>query len=222
MNALLHPDPYAGARRQMVEQHLIARGVRDERVLAAMERVPRHEFVPAYNAAEAYEDHPIVIGEGQTISQPFMVASMLEHAAIKPADVVLEVGTGSGYQTALLAELAVEVFSVERFASLAESAQRKLAHLNYANVVISTGDGSLGLASAAPFDVIIVAAAAPSPPPPLVEQLRDGGRLVVPVGGADEQELFVVRKVNGVAQPQKLYGCKFVPLIGKHGQKSNV
>jgi len=203
----------------MVEQHLIARGIRDERVLAAMERVPRHEFVPAYNAAEAYEDHPIVIGEGQTISQPFMVASMLEHAGIQPADVVLEVGTGSGYQTALLAELAAEVFSVERFASLAESAQRKLAHLNYANVVISTGDGSLGLASAAPFDVIIVAAAAPSPPPPLVEQLREGGRLVVPVGGANEQELFVVRKINGAAQSQKLYACKFVPLIGAHGQR---
>jgi protein-L-isoaspartate(D-aspartate) O-methyltransferase len=219
MNALLHPDPYADARRQMVEQQLRKRSIRDERVLAAMGRVPRHEFVPTYNAAEAYEDHPIVIGESQTISQPFMVASMLEQAAIKPADVVLEVGTGSGYQTALLAELAAEVFSVERFASLAESAQRKLARLNYANVVISTGDGSLGLASAAPFDVIVVAAAAPAAPPPLVEQLREGGRLVIPVGGADEQELFVVRKVNGVGQPQKLYGCKFVPLIGAHGQK---
>ncbi|MEO6120223.1 MAG: protein-L-isoaspartate(D-aspartate) O-methyltransferase [Terriglobales bacterium] len=219
MNALLHPDPYADARRRMVEQQPIKRGIRDQRVLAAMERVPRHEFVPTYNAGEAYEDHPIVIGESQTISQPFMVASMLEHAAIKPADVVLEVGTGSGYQTALLAELAAEVFSVERFASLAESAQRKLAHLNYANVVISTGDGSLGLASAAPFDVIIVAAAAPSAPPPLVEQLREGGRLVIPVGGVDEQELFVVRKVNGRAESQRLYGCKFVPLIGAHGQK---
>ena len=219
MNALPNPDPYAGARRRMVEQQLIARGVRDERVLAAMERVPRHEFVPSYNAVEAYEDHPIVIGESQTISQPFMVASMLEHAAIKPADVALEVGTGSGFQTALLAELAAEVFSVERFASLAESAQRILAHLNYANVVISTGDGSLGLPSAAPFDVIVVAAASPAIPPPLVEQLREGGRLVIPIGGAYEQDLYVVRKVNGAAHPQKLYGCKFVPLIGTHGQQ---
>ncbi len=219
MNAALPLDPYSDARRLMVEQQLTARGIRDERVLAAMERVPRHEFVPAYNAAEAYEDHPIVIGESQTISQPFMVGSMLEHAAIKPADMVLEVGTGSGYQTALLAELAAEVFSVEWFAALAESAQRILAHLNYANVVISTGDGSLGLASAAPFDVIIVAAAAPAAPPPLVEQLREGGRLVVPVGGVYEQELYVVRKVNGAAYPQRLYGCKFVPLVGAHGQR---
>jgi protein-L-isoaspartate(D-aspartate) O-methyltransferase len=220
MHAVLDPDPFAGARRQMVEQQLIQRGIRDERVLAAMERVPRHEFLPAYNAAEAYGDHPIVIGEGQTISQPFMVASMLEHAAIQPTDVVLEVGTGSGYQTALLAELAGEVFSVERFASLAESAQRTLARLNYANVVIVTGDGSLGLPSAAPFDVIIVAAAAPVAPPPLVEQLREGGRLVVPVGGEGDQELYVVRKVNGVAHSQRLYGCKFVPLIGAHGQRA--
>lgn len=220
MNAVLNPDPYAGARRQMVEQQLAARGVREARVLAAMERVPRHEFVPPYNAAEAYEDHPIVIGEGQTVSQPFMVASMLEHAAIKPADVVLEVGTGSGYQTALLAELAAEVFSIERFASLAESAQRVLAHLNYANVVIVTGDGSRGLPSAAPFDVIVVAAASPAIPPPLMEQLREGGRLIIPVGGASEQELYVVRKVDGKAHSQRLYGCKFVPLIGEHGQKN--
>lgn len=220
MNALTHPDPYAGARREMVERQLRTRGVRDERVLAAMERVPRHEFVPSYNAPEAYEDHPIVIGESQTISQPYMVASMLEHAAIQPADVVLEVGTGSGYQTALLAELAAEVFSVERFASLAEAAQRVLAHLNYANVVIVTGDGSLGLPSAAPFDAIIVAAASPAIPPPLVEQLREAGRLVVPIGSPEEQTLYVVRKVNGQSRPERLYGCKFVPLIGAYGQQT--
>ncbi len=219
MNAVLNPDPFAGARRKMIEEQLQRRGIRDERVLAAMERVPRHEFVPPYDAAKAYEDHPIVIGEGQTISQPYMVASMLEHAAIQPADVVLEVGTGSGYQTALLAELAAEVFSIERFASLAASAQRVLAHLNYANVVIVTGDGSMGLPSAAPFDVIVVAAAAPVAPPPLIEQLRERGRLVVPVGGPEEQELYVVRKVNGQPHSQRLYGCKFVPLIGAHGQK---
>jgi len=220
MNAVLNPDRYAAVRRQMVEEQLVKRGVRDPRVLAAMERVPRHEFVPSYDAAQAYEDHPVVIGENQTISQPFMVASMLEHAAIQPADVVLEVGTGSGYQTALLAELAAEVFSVERFASLAESAQRLLAHLNYANVIIATGDGSLRLPSAAPFDVIVVAAAAPEVPAPLIEQLREGGRLVVPVGGGESQELMLVRKVSGRAQTQKLYGCKFVPLIGAYGQKT--
>jgi protein-L-isoaspartate(D-aspartate) O-methyltransferase len=217
MNALPNPDPLVEPRRRMVQEQLVKRGIRDERVLAVMERVPRHEFIPAYNAAEAYEDHPIVIGENQTISQPFMVASMLEHAAIKPADVVLEIGTGSGYQTALLAELAAEVFSVERFASLAESAQRVLARLHYANVVISTGDGSLGLPSAAPFDVIVVAAAAPAAPPPLVEQLREGGRLVIPIGGGGDQDLYIVRKVNGQAHTQRLYGCRFVPLIGAHG-----
>jgi protein-L-isoaspartate(D-aspartate) O-methyltransferase len=217
MNALPNPDPLVEPRRRMVQEQLVKRGIRDERVLTAMGRVPRHEFIPAYNAAEAYEDHPIVIGENQTISQPFMVASMLEHAAIKPTDVVLEIGTGSGYQTALLAELAAEVFSVERFASLAESAQRVLARLHYANVVISTGDGSLGLPSAAPFDVIVVAAAAPAAPPPLIEQLREGGRLVVPIGGGGDQDLYIVRKVNGQAHTQRLYGCRFVPLIGAHG-----
>ncbi|HUS19971.1 MAG TPA: protein-L-isoaspartate(D-aspartate) O-methyltransferase [Terriglobales bacterium] len=217
MNAVLNPDPYADLRRRMVQKQIVARGVRDQRVLAAFERVPRHDFVAPYRAAEAYEDHPIIIGENQTISQPYMVASMLEHCAIRPTDVILEVGTGSGYQTALLAELAAEVFSIERFASLAESAQRILAHLNYANVVVSTGDGSLGLPSAAPFDVILVAAAAPSIPEPLVAQLREGGRLVLPVGAENEQFLSVVRKVNGVPYSERLYGCKFVPLIGAHG-----
>ncbi|HUR36490.1 MAG TPA: protein-L-isoaspartate(D-aspartate) O-methyltransferase [Terriglobales bacterium] len=219
MNALPNLDPYFAARSRMVEEQICARGIKDERVLAAMRRVPRHEFVPAYQAALAYEDHPIGIAENQTISQPFMVASMLEHAEIKPADVVLEVGTGSGYQTAVLAELAAEVFSVERFASLADTAQSTLAHMNYANVVITTGDGSLGLPSAAPFDAIIVAAASPEIPQPLVEQLREGGRLVIPVGGAESQELYVVRKVNGMAHSQRFYGCKFVPLIGRHGQR---
>jgi protein-L-isoaspartate(D-aspartate) O-methyltransferase len=217
VNALPTSDPYAAARRAMVEQQLYRRGVRDPRVLVAMNRVPRHEFVPPDRHAQAYEDHPIVIGENQTISQPFMVGSMLEAARILPADVALEVGTGSGYQTALLAELAAEVFSIERFPSLAESAQHVLAYLHYANVVISVGDGSAGLPSAAPFDVIIVAAAAPSVPPALVDQLRDGGRLVVPVGDSQEQVLTLVERSAGSVRQQRLYACKFVPLIGKYG-----
>jgi protein-L-isoaspartate(D-aspartate) O-methyltransferase len=217
MNARPNPDPLAQARHEMVEKQLAARGIRDPRVLAAMDRVPRHEFIRTYNAAQAYEDHPIVIGESQTISQPFMVASMLEVAEIQPADVVLEIGTGSGYQTALLAELAAEVFSIERFTSLAESAQKLLAHSNYANIVITTGDGTLGLPSAAPFDVIIVAAAAPNMPPPLFEQLREGGRLVIPIGSAEEQVLHRFYKRDGAQLVQRLYPCKFVPLIGRFG-----
>jgi protein-L-isoaspartate(D-aspartate) O-methyltransferase len=210
-------DPFASLRHAMVEQQLRVRGIRDERVLAAMERVPRHEFVPTYNSEAAYEDHPIEIGQQQTISQPFMVAAMAEAAQIKPADVVLEVGTGSGYQAAVLAELAAEVFTIERFASLAETAQKLLAHLNYANIVVALGDGSNGLPQYAPYDAIVVAAAAPEVPPALVDQLREGGRLVIPIGSAEEQELFILRKQNGIPATQKLFGCKFVPLIGRFG-----
>ena len=220
MSALPNPDPfleYSNLRHAMVQDQLRARNIRDERVLAAMERVPRHEFVPARFQAQAYEDHPVAIGEQQTISQPFVVASMLEVAAIQPADVVLEVGTGSGYQTALLAELAAEVFSIERYPSLAESAQKILARLNYANIVIQVGDGSAGLPNAAPFDVIVVSAATPAVPDVLIDQLREGGRLVLPVGNPEEQHLHLVRKINDVALDRVLYSCKFVPLIGKFG-----
>jgi protein-L-isoaspartate(D-aspartate) O-methyltransferase len=211
------PDPFAKARLAMVQTQLRSRGISDRRVLAAMERVPRHEFVASYQQDAAYEDHPILIAENQAISQPFMVASMLQAAEIQPADVVLEVGTGSGYEAAVLAELAAEVFTIERFASLADTAQRLLAHLNYANVVVTLGDGSNGLPQNAPFNAIVVAAAAPQIPPALVEQLREGGRLVIPVGGPEEQELHLVRKVNGVPEVQRLFGCKFVPLIGRYG-----
>ena len=203
----------------MVEKQFRERGITDAQVLAAMGRVPRHEFVPAEKRAQAYEDHPIVIGEQQTISQPFMVASMLQAAEIQPVDVVLEVGTGSGYQAAVLAELAAEVFSMERFASLAERALKLLAHLNYANIVIAVGDGSTGYSSdcSPSFDAIVVAAAAPSIPPALTAQLREGGRLVIPIGNLEEQILHVVKKRNGAIVDQALYGCKFVPLVGEQG-----
>jgi protein-L-isoaspartate(D-aspartate) O-methyltransferase len=220
VNALPLTDPFERARAAMVEHQLFQRGIRAPRVLAAVGRVPRHEFVPSEKLHEAYEDHPIVIGESQTISQPYMVAAMLEAARILPADVVLEVGTGSGYETALLAELAAEVFTVERLPSLADAAQRLLAHLNYANVVVTVGDGSAGLPAAAPFDVIVVAAAAPSIPPTLVDQLREGGRLVVPVGGTDDQILTVVTRDGRTFRQQRLWSCKFVPLIGKYGFSS--
>ena len=201
----------------MVESQLRARAIRDERVLAAMERVPRHLFAPSYNAGAAYEDHPILIEQNQTITQPYMVAAMAQAAEIKPTDVVLEVGTGSGYQAAVLAELAAEVFTIERFVILAELAQQTLAHLNYSNVITTVGDGSDGLRQYSPYDAIVVAAAAPQIPTALVEQLREGGRLVIPVGNAEEQELCLVRKQSGTSTVQRLFGCKFVPLVGRYG-----
>lgn len=210
-------DFFTAARYQMVESQLRARGIRDERVLRAMDRVPRHMFVAPEFAGVAYEDHPIAIIEGQTISQPFMVASMAEAAEIQPADAVLEVGTGSGYQAAVLAELAAEIFTIERFPSLAASAQRLLASLNYANIVVATGDGSEGLRQYASYDAIIVAAAAPQIPIALVEQLRPNGRLVIPIGDAEEQELQVVRRLSSGPTIERRYKCKFVPLIGRFG-----
>lgn len=204
----------------MVESQLRARGIRDERVLAAMFRVPRHEFVPEEYRDQAYEDHPIPIGEGQTLSQPYIVAVMLEALALESSDVVLEVGTGSGYQTALLAELTKQVYSVERHESLARAAQATLIRLGYTNVEIVLGDGSHGLPERAPFDAIVVSAAAPQIPPPLFEQLREGGRMVIPVGPAHAQELQLVRKQAGQPVVATLEGCRFVPLIGSEGYRS--
>jgi protein-L-isoaspartate(D-aspartate) O-methyltransferase len=210
-------DPFLAQRRSMVESQLRARGIRDERVLASMFRVPRHEFVSAEHRDQVYEDHPIPIGEGQTLSQPYIVAVMLEALALDPSDTVLEIGTGSGYQTALLAELAKQVYSVERHASLAHDARATLARLGYSNVEVALGDGSHGLAERAPFDAIVVSAAAPQIPPPLFEQMREGGRMVIPVGPAHAQELQLVRKQAGKLIVANLEGCRFVPLIGSEG-----
>jgi protein-L-isoaspartate(D-aspartate) O-methyltransferase len=220
MDDLPIADGYAALRRHMVQKQLRERGIKDERVLAAMEHVPRHEFVPPEKRQHAYEDHPVVIGEGQTISQPFMVAGMAQTAEIQPTDVVLEIGTGSGYQTAVLAELAAKVFSIERFASLAESARGALQLLGYNNVAITVGDGSTGFPAtdeAVAFDAIIVSAASPSIPERLAAQLKEGGRLVIPIGSLDEQTLHLVRKRDGALFDQALYGCKFVPLVGAQG-----
>src|SRR5271167_1773342 len=217
MHNLPQPDAHRDERLLMVAEQLRARGIRDERVLDAMARVPRHEFVPPEHRGEAYEDHPLAIGEGQTISQPFVVAAMLEALALRPEDVALEVGTGSGYETAVLAELVGMVYSVERIASLAERARAVLARLGYGNVTVVHGDGSQGLPDAAPFDAIVVSAAAPQVPASLMGQLRDGGRLVIPVGSGFAQELQLVRKIGGNSTTMYLDGVRFVPLIGREG-----
>ena len=201
----------------MVAAQLRARGISDERVLAAMARVPRHVFVAKEYRDQAYEDHPVPIGESQTLSQPYIVAIMLQALSLSGSEKVLEIGTGSGYQTALLAELAEEVYSVERHASLEASAEQILAELGYRNVHLVVGDGSQGLAERAPFGAIIVSAAAPSVPPSLFEQQAENGRMVIPVGPAHSQELQLVRKQRGEAAVQILEGCRFVPLIGGQG-----
>jgi protein-L-isoaspartate(D-aspartate) O-methyltransferase len=211
-------QPFATERFSMVENQLRQRGIRDERLLAAMGRVPRHEFVSRQNWNEAYADHPIPIAEKQTTSQPYMIAAMVQAAEIKPEDRVLEIGAGSGYQTALLAELASQVFSVERYASLAETAQKTLERLGYRNAKIVTGDGSMGLPEAAPFDAIIVSAAAPRIPQSLVDQLAVGGRLLIPTGDAEQQVLQLIqRNADGTTSVRALEGCRFVPLIGEQG-----
>ena len=207
-------DSLQRQREEMVRTHLAGRGIRDARVLAAMASVPRHEFVPAELQADAYEDHPLPIGDGQTISQPYIVAAMLEHLALRATDRVLEVGTGSGYATALLSLLCAEVFSVERYASLAASAEATLLRLGYANVRIKLGDGSLGWGEQAPFDAILVSAATSEVPEPLFAQLVEGGRMIIPVGSPLSQELQLIRKVNGRAEVRVLEGCRFVPLVG--------
>jgi protein-L-isoaspartate(D-aspartate) O-methyltransferase len=205
-------DPTA-ARQLMVSSQLRDRGISDSRVLEAMLRVPRHEFVPGSYRAQTYEDHPLPIGNSQTISQPYIVAVMLESLQLKPSDKVLEVGTGSGYVTALLAELAAEVFSIERHPALADLARELLTALGYTNARVLTGDGTLGLPAAAPFDAIMVSAAAPNLPQALIAQLRDLGRMIIPVGTSDSQQLQFIRMVNGepLITPREL--VRFVPLV---------
>lgn len=217
MAANPNPDHLALERAHMVETQLRRRGVTDERVLAAMNTVAREEFIVARYHDQAYADHPLPIPLGQTVSQPFMVARMIEAVAVKPGSKVMEVGTGTGYEAALLAEMGARVFTIERHAELAALARVHLEHLGYANVAVVTGDGSEGLVEQAPFDAIIVAAAVPDIPPALFDQLADGGRMVVPIGPPDLQVLYLVRKQNGNAVQTRLEDCRFVPLIGKQG-----
>ncbi|MGA9981676.1 MAG: protein-L-isoaspartate(D-aspartate) O-methyltransferase [Candidatus Sulfotelmatobacter sp.] len=214
MTASVEAGWFASLRQRMVDHDLRGRGINDERVLQAMLRLPRHEFVPEAYRAQAYEDHPLPIGEGQTISQPYIVAIMLEVLALQPTDTVLEVGTGSGYATALLAELAARVVSVERFPALAAAAVQTLSRIGYNNVNVVVGDGSQGFAAGAPFDAILVSAASAVVPQALLAQLReDGGRMIIPVGPAESQRLQFIRMQEGRAVVTLCGACRFVPLV---------
>jgi protein-L-isoaspartate(D-aspartate) O-methyltransferase len=201
----------------MVDEQLRARGIRDERVLAAMAKVPREAFVDLADQPNAYGDYPLPIGAGQTISQPFIVAAMLEILELQPHDRVLEVGTGTGYEAAVLAELTAEVWTIERHAELAEKARQILQQLGYTTVHVVHGDGSRGLREHAPFNKILVAAAAPEIPAALVEQLVVGGRLIVPVGSRHEQQLQLVRRIGDQINVTQHDLCRFVPLVGEAG-----
>ncbi|HWY71595.1 MAG TPA: protein-L-isoaspartate(D-aspartate) O-methyltransferase [Terriglobales bacterium] len=201
----------------MVERQLKARGIFDERVLSAIGKVQREDFISPELREHAYEDRPLTIGCCQTISQPYIVASMLQAAELRPEDRVLELGTGSGYQTALLAEIVASVFSIERHVELADIARERLSRLGYTNVEIVVGDGTLGYPPKAPYDVILVSAAAPQIPQSLVAQLAVGGRMVLPVGSRDLQELVLIRKDKTGVRQVRLDGCAFVPLIGEEG-----
>ena len=208
---------YDRLRLRMVERQIKGRGVRDGRVLDAMRKVPRHLFLPPEKADQAYEDHPVSIGRGQTISQPYMVALMTEALELRGDEKVLEIGTGSGYQTAILAELAREVYSVERIPELADEARTRLEDLGYTNVHIRVGNGTLGWPEEAPFDAILVTAGAPKVPKSLKAQLADGGRLVIPVGSEFHQVLYRIRRRGDEFLEEPLTSCVFVPLIGEEG-----
>ena len=208
---------YVAARDTMVRDQLQRRGITDTRVLQAMRDVPRHLFVPPEWRRDAYSDRPLPIGEGQTISQPYMVAVMIQSLAIPRNARVLEVGTGSGYQAAVLSRLATQVYTMEYFPLLAEQARAVLERLGYTNVQVIVGDGSVGLPQYAPYDGIVVPAAAPQLPPPLLEQLGEGGRLVIPVGEAAGQELLIVTRQRDTYTKEHSVSCRFVPLLGKEG-----
>ncbi len=207
------------ARERMVETQLVARGVHDERVLEAMLRVPRHLFVDEALRDQAYSDHPLPIAEKQTISQPYIVALMTEALELKGTEKVLEIGTGSGYQSAILAELADRVFSIERYPELGYRANAVLRNLGYKKVIIRVGDGSLGWPDDAPFDGILVTAGTPQIPQPLIDQLSIGGRLVVPVGDKTAQDLFLIKRLAEGVEKISLGGVRFVNLVGKWGWK---
>jgi protein-L-isoaspartate(D-aspartate) O-methyltransferase len=208
-------DRLLGQRRRMVETQIRARGVTDARVLEAMLEVPRHLFVPATELGQAYEDHPLPIGSGQTISQPFVVAIMTALLELKPQSRVLEIGTGSGYQTAVLSRLAGEVYSIEIVPDLAARALGTLARLGYDNVHVRIGDGYHGWPEAAPFDAILLTAAPPEVPRPLVGQLKPGGRMVLPVGGLEQDLLLVTKDADGTLKQQKMAPVRFVPMTGE-------
>jgi len=210
-------DASAAERRAMIETQIRRRGVSSPRVLEAIAAVPRHEFVPCKFRNDAYADKPLPIGEGQTISQPYMVAAMTEALELTGAEQVLEIGTGSGYQAAVLSLLVRQVITVESHTSLALAAQARLTNLGYANVHVHNGDGSAGFLDAAPYDAILVTAAAPEIPRVFASQLREGGRVVIPVGDRENQELVRAHLENGDLKSRVLFHCKFVLLLGRYG-----
>jgi len=208
---------FAPLRAEMIEKQLRRRGITDEAVISAMFAVPRHAFVPLELQSQAYDDIPLPIGSGQTISQPYIVAAMTGALRLNPTDRVLEVGTGCGYQAAILCRLAQEVFTVENRPELASAASERLARLGYSNIHFHCGDGTLGLPEFAPFDAILVSAAAPAIPQPLLAQLREGGRMIIPVGDTDSQRLQLFEKRGDAFSKKALEGCRFVPLVGRYG-----
>jgi protein-L-isoaspartate(D-aspartate) O-methyltransferase len=212
-------DEFAAQRAEMIERQLRRRGIIDSGVLAAMAAVRREEFVPNEFRARAYEDAPLPIGEGQTISQPYIVGVMTASLHLTGSERVLEIGTGCGYQAAILSHLAKIVFTIESRSQLAAATTARLDRLGYKNVHVHCGDGTLGLAEFAPFDAILVAAAAPVVPEPLRSQLAEGGRMILPVGDAENQELRLIERLGNSFNTRTLDSCRFVPLIGFHGWK---
>lgn len=212
-------DAHAAARKRMVDEQLLARGLTNARVLAVMGKVPRHEFIPEHLRPQAYEDGPLPIGHGQTISQPYIVAFMTERLEPKLTDHVLEIGTGSGYQAAVLSELVAEVYTIEIVAALAQRAAADLKRLGYTNVSVRAGDGYKGWPEVASFDAIIVTCAPEKVPQPLVEQLKDGGRMIIPIGPIWDQELILMRKQSGRLEKRAVLPVRFVPMTGE-GQRS--
>ena len=211
---------YEILRERMVREQLIPRGIKNQKVLDAFRKVERHKFIPENLRNSAYADFPVPIGEGQTISQPYIVALMTECLNLNGQDKVLEIGTGSGYQAAILAELAGEVYTIERFETLAKRAEAILNELGYTNIKIKVGDGTLGWEEAAPFDKIIITAASPQIPLPLTEQLRENGKLILPLGESFSQVLTLVEKKKGKLEFMDICGCIFVPLVGKYAWKN--
>jgi len=217
MSEFLPNHDYRNLRRQMVESQLIPRGINDPRVIEAFLKVPRHRFVEPALERSAYDDNPLPIGGWQTISQPYMVALMTQALKLRGTERVLEIGTGSGYQAAILAELAAQVFTVERIEKLARRARQILDELKYHNIAVKIGDGTLGWAEHAPYDGIIVTAGAPQIPKTYWDQLAEGGRLAIPVGDSFTQTLKVIVKQDGKPKETDYGGCVFVPLVGKYG-----
>jgi len=212
-----HRAKYEDIRHDMVARQIYDRGIRSPRVLAAMESVPRHLFVPPDLIGNAYADEALPSSDGQSISQPYIVAASTDALELQGHERVLEVGAGTGYQAAVVSLLAREVVGLEAIPALAESARERLARLGYPNVRVEVGDGSQGFSESAPFDAILVSAAAPSVPQPLVDQLAEGGRLVIPVGKPDHQQLLKIVKSEGRVFEKELFACRYVPLVGRYG-----